>query len=408
MSYESAFATDLTTIPRNKVCQVEGLNAFPEITASEITLVGDNRYEFTKTVNFGTRHFVTPPGGKADITSRNTIANKLESALTGTDALFRGDPGRLIIRNMDIIFTEGAGNLFDLTASTDPIPLVFLENCRFIGGNSIGSIGTALVLIRNTAFINWDSGVTMTGNGQVDNTGIFVDSLNLVNVGGTQITVTGNQSIVQITNCLSIPENGGFFLSMPDVSISRLQNNDETSFFIKENIVMTDGGGAFLKPGSVDPTDPQAVFEGNTGIIDSYAVGLMAMTGNTTVTTIVTQNVYVDIAGTILAGSGNERFSFDVDTLTYIGLEPIKAAIDISLYLKREMAAASRVMKSGIFINDVLIQEAEVTMSSDITNSSFATGMSLVTGDEVKIKIQNTQDTSNTIITTLDVRILKA
>ena len=140
-----------------------------------------------------------------------------------------------------------------------------------------------------------------------------------------------------------------------------------------------------------------------------YVVGLMVMTENTVPTVISVVDTYVDIEGTIVAGVGNERFTFDGDDeLTYVGIKPIKAAIDMSIFLKRASAAAARVMKFAILVNDVVIQEASVTMSSVITNSSFVSGISLVSGDTIKIQVKNTEDTANVIITTYDLRILEA
>lgn len=161
-----------------------------------------------------------------------------------------------------------------------------------------------------------------------------------------------------------------------------------------------------------DNTDSGLIADNVKEAIDELAtpeVGIMFMTGNTVPTVITTQNTYVDIEGPIGAAANNELFDFDGDdTLIYTGERPLTAAFDVSFFTKRESAAASRVMKAALLINDVVEQEVEFTMSAGIANASFVSVAPLVTDDEIKMQVQNTADTANIIFTTFDFRILRA
>ena len=145
-----------------------------------------------------------------------------------------------------------------------------------------------------------------------------------------------------------------------------------------------------------DNTDSGLIADNVKEAIDELAnaeVGIMFMTSNTVETVITASNTYVDIAGTIVAGVNNNLFDFDgVDTLIYKGARPLEAALDVSIFTKRASAAAARVMKAALLINDVVEQEVEFTMTAAITNASFVSVGSLVFNDEIKMQVQNTQD----------------
>ena len=407
MSYRPPFVTEISSIARNQTVDVESINVFDDVRIGNIVKpVNVTRYNFTKDVDLGEIQFQPSfPGAGLEITSNNLISNKIISGLTGTNPLFAGDWGRLIIRDIDV--TMSGGRFFDIVATTDPAPLVQIQNGIFQGGDSIGTIKGSLVLWRESGIFNWGAGIICDDNGIIENIGVQFQNTQLIGIPGTQIKIQGDQSLIIINANAPTPSSGGAFLDLdPDIVI--LENGAIDPVSVANNIINTSLGGTFLAAGSMDQEDVGNFFFNNTAEIDSYIVGLMAMTGNTVPTVISTVDTYVDIEGPILAGSGNERFTFDDDELTYIGIRPIKAAIDISIFMKRESAAASRIVKFALLVNDVVVQEAEATMSSDITNSSFTSGVGLVTSDRIKMQVKNTQDTANVIITTYDFRVLEA
>lgn len=407
MSYRPPFATEISSIDRNRTADVETINVFDDVRVGNIVKpVNVTRYNFTKDVDLGEIQFQpATPGAGLEITSSNLISNSITSRLTGTNPLFSGDWGRLIIRDIDLTMT--GGHFFDITSTTDPAPLVQVQNGIFQGGDSLGTINGALVLWREAGIFNWGSGIICDDNGILENTGVQFQNTQLLGITGTQITIQGNQTLIIINANATTPSSSGAFLKL-DPGIIILSNDEINPVSVTNNIIDTTAGGDFLAAGSMDQEDIGSFFFNNNAQIDSYIVGLMAMTENTTVTVINTVDVYEDIAGTIVASTGNERFTFLTDTLTYVGIRPIKAAIDISIFLRRDSAAASRVMKFGLFLNDVVAQEVEVTMTNGITNASFTTGINLVTGDELKMKVLNTQDTSDVVITTFDFRVIEA
>lgn len=405
MAYIPLKATELSDIPRNKAVNAETTNAFTNIVGNVVTIQNDSKYVLTKTIDFGQLEFVTSPGGEVEITSENLVASKFVTGITGTTPLFSGDAGRLVIRNIDITFTSGSGNLFDISSSTVPVPLILIENCRISGGNSLGNIGTALVVIRNTAFINWDEGLTFTGNGQLNSTGVFVDSINFINVGGTQLTATGSQSIVQITNCLSTPENGGFFLDLDNVTINRMQPVDERSFFVQDNIISTSAGGAFLKSSSIDQTDPAAFFSTNETILDSYSIGISGFTGGTTETVLSDTSTFVKIAGTYIDGN-SERFEFSNGVGTYTGPNPISVKMKGLVKLKLEPGIETDIIEVTLFKNS---SEISISRIQQNLTAVFQTPTSpefnpeenvlLEQNDTFEIRVRNISNATNVVVT---------
>ena len=163
-----------------------------------------------------------------------------------------------------------------------------------------------------------------------------------------------------------------------------------------------------------DNTDSELIADNVQDAIDELAtpeIGIMFMTENTVETDInaVGVGVYTDIAGTITAGANNNLFDFDGDdTLTYTGERSFEAAFDVSIFTKRASAAAARVMKAALLINDVVVQEVPFTMTASITNASFVSAGPLEMDDEIKMQVQNTEDSANIVFTTFDFRILRA
>lgn len=395
MGHQPTFATIETDIERNKVVNVESLNAFTNISGGIITATGNTQYRLTKTVNFGTLRFVIPDGESIEITSSNLVANKMVSELTGTDALFSGDPGRLVIRNIDIEFTGGGGNLFDIAATTDPLPAVVLQSGRFIGGNSLGQVSGALMFIQESAIITWDSGITLDDNGFTENRGVAILGSSFANVGGTQITVKGLQSFITIQECTSIPRVGGFFINL-EASIVKLNGATENLAFIINNNLDLLIGGDFYEPGSLDSEDVGIIAEHNRNSTKSNVIGSIGFEDNATATTIGSFGVYVDIAGTYVDNE-LERFARIGSALTYIGIADIKALASVDLSLKRESGNASRTIRAAVFLNGVEQGSASSTMTGIPLSLSFTVPLILETGDEIKVQIQNEQDTSNII-----------
>lgn len=243
--------------------------------------------------------------------------------------------------------------------------------------------------------------------------------------------VTGAITLATKTELVNIDASGGsypitlmpvadpFDASAAVATTRILMINGDANLSTNNITLVANGAGVTIEGQSsfVLTNDNQQLvlrLQGSTWIIQVNSdpltvMGAMFMIGNTIPTVISNIGEYVDIEGTILAGAGNELFDFDGDdTLTYTGVKPITIAPNVSLYTKRASAAASRVMKAAILLNDVVVQEAEFTMSASISDAVFFGSLDIIIGDEIKMQIQNTQDTANVIVTTYNFRILEA
>lgn len=372
---------------------------------------------------------ITSSGGQCfDLTGAPGLFPTLQitrGTLIGFDAIGTVDSAAITLRSVGYFF-NGAGWAFNDVGAINLQTQIF----AFHTGDHITATGTT-----NTVIATDVAGVPLTGDQifnfdaltVLESTHISETLFNPVNGGDTGLVkvLTSDTLLDNIFTDIRVDTTGGTVaLELPDTDSMEMPTGYD--IFVTDlgsagtnNITIIQNSSSLLpidlKPSFVMDVDDQAiiitkvngqwVITGNSA--DYIVIGLMAMISNATVTTINTAGVYEDIAGTIVGSAGNQRFDFATDTLTYTGVRDIESAIDISIFLKRETAAASRVMKFGLFVNDVLQQEVEVTMTSDITNASFATVLSLVTGDDIKMKVQNTQDTANVIITTYDFRALR-
>ena len=412
-------ATVLTDISEFRTVNVSSLSAFKAPVGNRIPLE-EVAYNFTKPIDLGTLDgFSVPTNGNFVFTTENSNTNNL--TFNGTGALFTGATGRFFNGGVDLISTAG-GTGFDLTAGVGVAPILFMKEMRIQGFDKVGVTDGVLVALENVGYIFNDEGWDLRNAGILQ-----VAEQNILLSGGISYKISGTTGSIFFNTIESAPIStattfdisgtvgAAFFngVKVKPISGGSVFNIDSGivvngAFQIIGGSIDTSAGGTMFKAGSLDQTDPQIIVQNVFNAKDSYVVGLMVMIGNTTATTINTQGVYEDIAGTIVGAADNQRFTFSVDTLTYTGLEDIIAAIDISLFMRRDIAAASRVMKFGLFLNGVLNQEVEATMSDAITNSSFPTGINLVTGDTLKMKVQNTQDTADVIITTYDFRVIEA
>lgn len=405
MTFRPRFGTDLTDIPRNKIVNVENVNAFPNRVGDVVTLENDTKYNFTKQVDLGDIEFVIPDNGNIEITSDNIIANTLSTDISSGTTLFTGDVARLIIRNIDITFTSD-GDLFNIQPTTSPLPLIQLQNGRFTGaGGSLGSITDALVLVRESALINWSSGFVFDSNGIIDIIGVAVIECNFVNVSGTQIVIEGAHSFVTIQNCLSRPTSGGAFLNLSS-TLTKMQVTSD-SIFVQNNTINIDGGGTFLEAGSLDSTEPGVSFVNNINTTESNIIASAFFTGNTTATTISAVNTPVKVVGITTAGN-LERFSHSSGRLTYTGQRDFTLRLEAYVTIKVGPELETSTIATYIYKNGV--QVASTVAAFDIeavfqtpTSPMFISvdNVLMENGDFFECFIENQTDDTNITVTTL-------
>jgi len=422
MAYIPPFATEITSESRNEIVDVESLNVFDDKRVGKtITLIGDVAYNITKKFPWEDVEFVLDPDARITFLTSNTVSSSITTSILPGRTLFSGALNRISFEGIDIT-SENGGDCFNFTKGNTLIPFMGLDRFVVGGFDRVGTVDNLTLIMNNIGY-----GGNSNGWKLLNCPLLSISEQNLVFNDGISFEFSGTTGSIFFTTIIADPTPANITFDLSGTLVSALFNSlvvnplsGKSVFNIDPSIVITgafqiiggsidtSSGGTMFKAGSLDQTDPKIIVDNVFGTPSSYVVGFMVMTGNSTVTTINDVGVYEDIAGTITAGPANERFTFSTDTLTYTGREDIKVAIDISIFLQRDIAAASRVLKFGMFLNNVVDQEAEVTMSSDITNSSFTTGIRLVTGDTLKMKVQNTQDTADVIITTFDFRVIEA
>ena len=299
----------------------------------------------------------------------------------------------------NIILEEGANSIIEITFYVGVVAVA--ANARLIAifelyvGNTVAD---GEVIYQSVGTYTGNLETTSTGRIALTGKDVVGDALN-----GGNMSLICDKFIGDITN------NGTMYVVI-GTHIGTVTNNGTINGII--NGVRYGNWIVAAEDVTYDNTDSGLISDNVKEAIDELAnleVGIMFMTGNTTETVIAAANTYVDIAGTITAGANNNLFDFDGDdTLIYKGERPLKAAFDVSFFTKRASAAAGRVMKAALLINDVVEQEVEFTMTASIANASFVSVAPIVTDDEIKMQVQNTQDAANIIFTTFDFRILRA
>lgn len=156
-----------------------------------------------------------------------------------------------------------------------------------------------------------------------------------------------------------------------------------------------------------DPTTAQDAATKN--YVDSLlaTVGEMYMVGNTTVTTIGTQSVFVVATGTTTAGS-LDGFSHSNERLTYTGTPTRSFKVDVAASIEPDSGAA-RVLGISIAKNGTVIAQTEIRhngTSNDLPNALKTIGyVSLATNDYIEVFVTNHSGTQAIRVTYLHVII---
>jgi len=403
MTYIPHFSTFPFNIPTNNLIYVETLNGFPEPVGGVIPLEDGIKYILTRSVDIGTNRFLLPARGSVEMASSNAVSNSLIANLTGSTALFTGDPARFQIEGLDIEMTSG-GNLFDIE-STEVLSGIRMRSSLVFGGSSLGTVIGPLIVLSQMGFIGFDSGLTLIDNGQFIQIGIDLFDNNFIGIGGDIVTIRGEQSFIRISGCIAGTSSGGFFLNIPSADIT-LNIEDEVSIRVSDNEVNTALGGGFLKAGSVDQAFPEASYKNNSPISSSYRAGGFFMAENAVVTTIALANTYTDIvgAGTVWDSTVSFTFTSSPNELTYIGFPDVTAQVNFDISIMREAAAANIMARIAIFKDsgagfvEIPGLNMSTTCNNNIRECSFSGMITLETDDIIKAMVKNETNNVNLLI----------
>ena len=163
---------------------------------------------------------------------------------------------------------------------------------------------------------------------------------------------------------------------------------------------------------SLDQTDPKVAARDNPGQADSKTIGSCHVNSNATVTVIVTLNTYTDLNlnASALAGSNIERWSLTNTTtgeLTYDGIEPLPGTISAQLSTLGETGSPEyrfRAVKNGVALADG-IETVREAGAVQIVTTGLVAPVSVVTGDTIRLQVNNIDDAEDITITHLSVSI---
>jgi hypothetical protein len=169
---------------------------------------------------------------------------------------------------------------------------------------------------------------------------------------------------------------------------------------------IVNGDGAHLTGISVD--DAQWRFVNNTGVPDSVDVSSMQMTGNSDVTDIVTQNVFVKVAGTTTLPTAKRFDGGDPvisNNVRYLGLSPITVTVTVNAELVK--SGSSKDYQIQVFKNGSPIG---VPSDIEVGNKESPRVLGVVTScdedDEFDFRVANTVDTDDVTVTVFTMSVI--
>jgi hypothetical protein len=143
------------------------------------------------------------------------------------------------------------------------------------------------------------------------------------------------------------------------------------------------------------------VYRMEAAMVFAYA----SMIGNSDETDIVTQGVWVPIAGTLLEGDASENFSFAANQFTFNGVnQAAPSFLTVQMSLVSASAPVS-VYEVGVFVNGTQVGTGMTRGSTQASPGFFSTTSpyALQNGDVVDMRIRNTGGTDD--LTVLDAQL---
>jgi hypothetical protein len=163
-------------------------------------------------------------------------------------------------------------------------------------------------------------------------------------------------------------------------------------------------GNRTVLPGEIPIVDDEALILRGGTVYRMAAAGVFAyasMTGNSDVTDIVTQDVWVPIAGTLVEGDASANFSFATNQFTFNGVnqaapQRLSAKMSIS-----KAGGGDEIYEVGIFVNGTQV-DTGMTVGAGTTLVGFVATdntHTLQTGDIIDMRVRNTSGTSDCTVT---------
>ncbi|GAF68117.1 unnamed protein product, partial [marine sediment metagenome] len=125
-----------------------------------------------------------------------------------------------------------------------------------------------------------------------------------------------------------------------------------------------------------------------------------ATTDNSDVTAIATQDVWVDIAGTLVEGVASANFSFATNQFTYNGINQAAPALLKAKMSTLRIGGGDDNYEVGLFVNDVQLGSGMIAGCGNSLAGYAQTENThtFQTGDIIEMKVRNTTGTADCIV----------
>jgi hypothetical protein len=316
------------------------------------------------------------------------------------------------------IKSTGLSSLEALITSqwTLPIRNITFEHSLVLNLNALGNANQAL---------DW-SGVNFTDCAEVgvvaNYTNFIAGDCALLNSQG--FTFDGSFGTIAFSNTLFDNRTSGTAIIIPSTTVitrrfrvtysSFVSLSGETSInvsssasiptegYILDTVNFSGGGSQIV---GVDHNDNKSLFINCRGILNSGNISQYYMSSNATITDIVTQDVFVKVAGTTLAGDYVERFSLTDNRATYDGAISgfYKVSALLTLTSGNNNVVRCRISKNG---NTYQASESRTTTNGSGRSENVVVSgiLELITGDYIEIFVAN--NTATTDITVSDMNVI--
>lgn len=378
----------------NAYVKVSSLSDFPAPESGEIQLEAGTNYILDGIINVGT-NVILGAAGSALIGTNPGVDGILH---TGDTLAIDCEDVTFYMNRCSVVCTDSAIGIHFVDPSGD----YFLNilGCAFIGCN-VGVLldGGNVHVIQNTLFRDCENGIVRDNGNSIEKILTDISFFDNTPIGaGAAISILGTSGLedLDIINCKFLSDTGtGIEVVDPDVISNKatILNNRFT--------------GAFTPVSGFNFGTSKWELIANDRIENTRRTAYMRFTGNTTATTITTQDAWVKIG---IATNANSLAGFthtSPNRLTYVRDRPLTSKVIASLDVEapsNNIRCEVAVFKNGTLVPDT---EREIELNTQniskaVTINSYVT---FETDDYIEIFIRNRTGTQNLTVKSMAVTV---
>lgn len=360
-----------------------------------ITLSEDTDYVIHGSVSIGTDRVVFGDGS----TLSGRFARKDKLVYDGTDTMISSAVDTLI-HNLGLTLT-GAGKGFDVAAATCEFKRVMWNGPDTA---TAGDLESSLITFDQTNFLGFGKGVFLSG---ANNVFAFRHGAFLQGTGGTGTLIdlgTSTYNFFQVIGVQMITVAAGTAIS------GLAANGNMADDSARGELLSSRINGPGTALAGISQDDAQWVVKNVAGIRDTKHVGSFLMSNNAVATTIATQNVFVKIAGTTTTGQ-QRRFDDGPSHVDNNLRSTSKGEVTVMVSVTGTM-----VKLGSVKIFDIQVHKNGNPVGLKIpfqialldTPVFLTSAVEVVEGDELDLRIANTEDTDDATVSNLFVIVVAA